>query len=159
VCDSWLTMSLIKDIGRYAGMATEAISINMRVNWRRPKEKSGAPYKWGDRKSPGSDPSWAVSDVIYRWVRSSAGEIAAIGETDRSLGASVNNYTSARPDGRAGSTKQRVFAEHQRLQEQGEHLYLEFTDGIPGYDFTSGRQRRAAEGLLVGYHKPYLPWG
>ncbi len=139
-------------------MATETISLSMQVTWRRPKGESGVPYKWGDRKNHTADPSWTRSNIIYRWVRSSTREIADIGETERTLGARVNNYTSATPTSSAGVTNKMVFAEQRRLEERGDHLYLEFTDSVPGYDLTSDRQRKAAEGLLIGHYKPYLQW-
>lgn len=140
-------------------MVTDTINITMQVTWERPKDVSGAPYRWSDRKSRTTDPSWARSGVIYRWVRSPTGEVADIGETERSLGARVNNYTSATAESGAGGTNKMVFAEQRRLERQGDHLYLEFTDNVPGYDLTSDRQRKAAEGLLIGHYRPYLQWG
>lgn len=133
-----------------------AINIGISVTWKRLRNKSGKPYQWGDAKNPATDPNWSKSNVVYRWVKNSTGEAAAIGETDRKLAERVNNYTSASPGSSAGATNKKVFNEQQRLQQNGDYLYLEFTDNVPGYNLNNSRERKLAERLLIGYHKPYL---
>ena len=137
-------------------MPTENININISITWKRLKNAKGAPYRWNDRKNSKIDPNWSKSNVIYRWVKNSTGEIAEIGETERKLTERVNNYISASPNSSAGATNKKVFGEQQRLSQNGDYLYLEFTDNVPGYNLNDNRERKLAESLLIGYYKPYL---
>ncbi len=137
-------------------MPTETININISITWDRLKNKFGELYKWGDEKSPVVDRSWSKSNVLYRWIKNSTGEIAEIGETERRLIDRVNNYISASPNSSAGATNKKVFNEQQRLQQNGDYLYLEFTNNVLGYTINENRERKLAESLLVGYYKPYL---
>ena len=132
------------------------ISINIPIAWNRLRNVSGTPYRWGDVKSSATDPNWSKSNVIYRWIKNSTGEIAEIGETERRLTDRVNNYTSASPSSSAGATNKKVFNEQQKLQKKGDYLYLEFTDNVLGYNLDKDRERRLAESLLIGYYRPYL---
>ena len=102
------------------------------------------------------DRNWSKSNVLYRWIKNSTGEIAEIGETERRLIDRVNNYISASPNSSAGATNKKVFNEQQRLQQNGDYLYLEFTNTVLGYNINDNRERNLAESLLVGYYKPYL---
>ncbi len=137
-------------------MPTETINNNITVKWERLKNSIGAPYKWGDEKASSEDTNWSKQCLIYRWVKNSTGKIAEVGETERKLMARVNNYTSASPDGGAGDTNKKVFNEQQKLSQSNDYLYLEFTDSVYGYNLVDKRERRLAEGLLIGYYKPYL---
>ena len=137
-------------------MSTEKINVNISINWMRLKNSDNKPYEWGDRKEVTIDPNWAKSHVIYRWVKNSTGEIAEIGETERRLTERINNYVSASPNSSAGATNKKVYNEQQRLSQNKDYLYLEFTDSIFGYDLNNNRDRKLAESLLIGYIKPYL---
>lgn len=137
-------------------MPREKIKIDISITWNRLKNKSGVPYKWGDEKNSAIDPNWSKSKVIYRWVKNSTGEIAEIGETERRLTERVNNYISASSNSSAGATNKKVFNEQQRLTQNNDYLYLEFTDNVPGYNLNNDRERKLAESLLIGYYKPYL---
>ena len=137
-------------------MLTQSINLNISITWTRLKNRDNKPYRWGDRKDSTIDPNWAQSNVIYRWVRNSTGEIAQIGETARRLTERINNYTSASPNGAAGYTNKRVYGEQQRLSQSEDCLYLEFTDSVSGYNLNNDKERKLAESLLIGYTKPYL---
>ena len=137
-------------------MTTQQIDIQMTVVWTRPSGPSG-PYRWGDPKNANTDPNWQKSNVIYRWIKNSTGQVAVVGETDRTLSQRVNNYISASPESQAGQTNKRVHREQQELDRAGDFLYIEFTDAVPGYDLRDKRQRRLAESLLIGVTQPYLP--
>ena len=135
-------------------MPKENININISITWKKLKNAQGAPYKLGD--TPQIDPNWSKSNVIYRWVKSSTGEIAQIGETTRQLINRVNNYINASPKSEAGTTNKKVWTEQNNLSKNGDYLYLEFTDKVPGYDLNDNRERKLAKSLLIGYYKPYL---
>lgn len=107
-------------------MPTEIINIKIVITWNRLKNTNGAPYRWGDGKNSVRDSNWSKSNVIYRWVKDSTGEIAEIGETERRLMERVNNYISASPNSAAGATNKKVFSEQQRLSQNNDYLYLEF---------------------------------
>ena len=138
---------------------TENININIPITWKRLKNAQGKPYKWGDPKNSQNkwgDPNWSKSNVIYRWVKNSTGEIAQIGETVRQLTNRVDNYIYASPKSSAGATNKKVWTEQNNLSKNDDYLYLEFTDEVPGYDLNNNRERKLAESLLIGYYKPYL---
>jgi hypothetical protein len=137
-------------------MSTQRINLNISITWARLKNGDNKPYKWGDRKDSTIDPNWTKSNVIYRWVKNSTGEIAEIGETERRLTERINNYISASPNSSAGATNKKVYNEQQRLSQNKDYLFLEFTDSVPGYNLNNDRERKFAESLLVGYTKPYL---
>jgi len=132
------------------------VNLSFSVNWRRLKNSNNEPYKWGDVKNLKIDFNWNKSHIIYRWVKNSTGEIAKIGESERSLRERVNNYISALPNSRAGATNKKVYDEQQRLSQKNDYLYLEFTEKICGYNLNDKRERKLAEGLMIGYTKPYL---
>jgi len=137
-------------------MPAERISIHITVDWTRLKNGSSEPYKWGDGKINSVDPNWSKSNVIYRWIKNSTKKIAVVGETDRTLSERVNNYISAKLGSSAGSTNKKVFEEQLKLQKNGDFLYLEFTDDVPGFNLDKRNERKFAEGLLTAYYKPYL---
>lgn len=137
-------------------MSTQNICLMISITWTRLKNSNNGVYKWGEGKDSTIDPNWAKSNVIYRWVKNSTGEIADIGETERGLKERVNNYISASPNSSAGATNKKVHAEQQRLSQNKDNLYLEFTDSVPRYNLNDRRERKLAESLLVGYTKPYL---
>jgi len=143
-------------IHREKTMPTEMIKINIPITWKRLKNTSGAPYRWGDGKSHVTDSNWSKLNVIYRWVKNSTGETAEIGETERRLTERVNNYISASPGSSAGPTNKKVFNEQQRLSQKNDYLYLEFAEDVSGYNLNDNRERKLAESLLIGYYKPYL---
>lgn len=136
-------------------MAAQSVNVSLDIDWVRLNGLTG-PYRFGDRKDTRVDPNWAKRNVIYRWVKGSTGEVAAVGETDRSLTERVDNYASGKPGSSAGSTNQKVYQEQVRLSESGDCLQLEFVDRVPGFDLTSKRERLFAEGLLIAVTKPYL---
>jgi|SRR6266568_6964601 len=136
-------------------MAAQPINVSLEVTWIRLNGVNG-PYRLGDRKDTRVDPNWAKRNVIYRWIKGSTGEVAVVGETDRSLTERVDNYASGKPGSSAGSTNQKIYQEQVRLTQDGDYLYLEFVDCVPGFDLTSKRERRFAEGLLIAVTKPYL---
>jgi hypothetical protein len=136
-------------------MKKETIELSVTLTWIRPSGPNG-PYRWGDRKDSAHDPAWKKRNVIYRWVKNSTKEIAIVGETDRSLSERTNNYISASASSKAGETNKKVHQEQMKLQNDNDHLYLEFVDSVSGYDLTDRRQRRLAESLLIGYTRPYL---
>ena len=136
-------------------MCTKEINMNFSITWKRLRNRVGELYQWGDRKERATDRNWSKSKVIYRWVKSSTGKIAKIGETERALTDRVNNYTSASKSS-AGVTNRRVFKEQQKLQKSGDYLYLEFTDEVPCFNLSKDRERKLAESLLIGHYKPYL---
>lgn len=136
-------------------MIIQQISVQTTITWTRLSAPNG-PYRWGDRKDSNVDSNWRKANVVYRWVKNSTGDIAIVGETDRTLSERVNNYISASPKSQAGQTNKKVYQEQQKLQKTGDFLYLEFTDVVPGYNLMSQRERRLAERLLIGITKPYL---
>jgi hypothetical protein len=136
-------------------MAKQTIHVALEVLWTRLNGLDG-PYQLGDRKDVRKDANWAKRNVIYRWVKASTGEIAVVGETDRSLTERADNYASGKPGSSAGSTNQKVYEEHSRLSRDGDGLFLEFTDAVSGFDLATRRERRFAEGLLVAITRPYL---
>jgi len=136
-------------------MANQQINVQITITWTRPSTPND-PYKWGDKKDSSIDPNWKKANVIYRWVKNSTGEIAIVGETNRTLSERVNNYISASPNSQAGQTNKKAFQEQQKLQKSGDFLYLEFTEVVQGYNLVSQRERRLAESLLIGIAKPYL---
>ena len=136
--------------------APQNINLNISITWTRLKNSADKPYKWGDRKDATIDSNWAKSNVIYRWVKNSTGEIAEIGETERRLTERINNYISASPNSSAGATNKKVYAEQQNLSKNMHYLYLEFTDIVPMCNLNNDRERKLAESLLIGYTKPYL---
>jgi hypothetical protein len=136
-------------------MVVQSINVSMAVNWIRLNGLE-SPYRFGDRKDARIDPNWTKRNVIYRWVKGSTGEVAVVGETDRSLTERVDNYASGKPESSAGSTNKKVYQEQAHLSQNGDCLYLEFTDFVPGFDLKSKRERRFAEGLLIAILKPYL---
>jgi len=135
---------------------TQSINLNISITWTRLKNSDSKPYKWGDRKDSAIDPNWTKPNIIYRWVKNSTGEIAEIGETERRLTERINNYISARPNSSAGKTNIKVYDEQQKVSQNKDYLYLEFTDSVLGYNLNNGRDRKLAESLLLGYTKPYL---
>lgn len=135
---------------------SERIIINISLTWNKLKNANGMTYSWGDEKDPAIDPNWLKPKVIYRWVKSSTTEIAEIGETKRELTKRVNNYISATSGSKAGATNKKVFAEQRRLSADGDSLYLEFVENVPGYNLSDNRQRKLAEHLLIGHYRPYL---
>jgi len=137
-------------------MSIQYIHLNISINWIRLKNNNNVPYRWGDRKDSKIDLNWEKSNVIYRWIKNSTGEIAVIGESERRLMERVNNYISASPNSRAGTTNKKVYDEQQRLSQNKDYLYLEFTDNVFGYNLNDKRERKLAENLLIGYSKPYL---
>ncbi len=137
-------------------MSTEKIEISLNVVWTRLKAANRSPYNWGDRKNVSIDTNWSKQNVIYRWVKNSTGEIAIVGETERRLTERVNNYISASPASSAGTTNKKVFNEQELLSRNNDFLYLEFTESVGGYDLDNNRERKLAEGLLIGFYKPYL---
>ena len=136
-------------------MALEKIKIKNSITWKRLRNRAGELYQWGDWKSKATDRNWSKSNIIYRWVNNSTGQIVVIGEAKTKLMDRVNNYTSASKSS-AGATNRRVFQEQQKLQKKSNYLYLEFTDEVPGYNLSKDRERKLAESLLIGYYKPYL---
>lgn len=136
-------------------MATQTVNVAIELVWVR-LNGLDRPYRFGDRKDVRVDPNWAKRNVIYRWVKGSTGEIAIVGEAERSLTERVDNYTSGKPGSAAGSTNRKVYEENSRLAQLEDFLYLEFLDRLPGYDLTTTRERRLAEHLLIGITKPYL---
>jgi hypothetical protein len=136
-------------------MAAQSVNVSMDIDWTRLNGLAG-PYRLGDRKDTRVDPNWAKRNVIYRWVKGSTGEVAVVGETDRSLTERVDNYASGKPGSSTGSTNQKVYQEQVRLSQNGDCLHLEFVDRVSGFDLTSKRERRFAEGLLIAVTKPYL---
>lgn len=137
-------------------MPIETINVNISITWNRLKSKFGELYKWGDEKSPAVDRNWSKSNVLYRWIKNSTGGIAEIGETERRLIDRVNSYISASPNSSAGATNKKVFNQQQGLQQNGDYLYLGFTNNVLGYNINENRERKLAESLLVSYYKPYL---
>lgn len=137
-------------------MSIQYIRLNISINWIRLKNNNNALYRWGDRKDSKIDLNWEKSNVIYRWIKNSTGEIAVIGESERRLMERVNNYISASPNSRAGTTNKKVYDEQQRLSQNKDYLYLEFTDNVFGYNLNAKRERKLAENLIIGYSKPYL---
>jgi len=137
-------------------MPVQIVNVNCAIDWHRPKNSDGAPYKWGDRKNRRVDMMWSITNVIYRWVKNSSGEIAEVGETNRTVSERVNNYISASPTGKAGGTNKKVYEEQQALQMKGDYLYLEFTDKVPTYNLSNNRERKLAEMLLIACIRPYL---
>ncbi len=137
-------------------MSIQYIHLNISIYWIRLENNNTTPYKWGDRKDLKFDLNWEKSNIIYRWVKNSTGEIAVIGESERRLMDRVNNYISASPNGRAGTTNKKVYDEQQRLSQNKDYLYLEFTDNVFGYNLNDKRERKLAENLIIGYSKPYL---
>jgi len=132
------------------------ISLQFQIEWKRPVAANGNPFNWGDDKKYSKDKSWLCRCILYGWVRNSDKKVAYIGETDRSLSDRVNNYISAQPGSEAGRTNKMVYAEQQKLHQIGDCMFLEFCDDVPGFDLNVEKQRKAAEGLLIGYYKPYL---
>lgn len=137
-------------------MSIQYIHLNISINWIGLENNNNALYRWGDRKDSKIDLNWEKSNVIYRWMKNSTGEIAVIGESERRLMERVNNYISASPNSRAGTTNKKVYDEQQRLSQNKDYLYLEFTDNVFGYNLNDKRERKLAENLLIGYSKPYL---
>ena len=136
-------------------MATQSVNISLDIDWI-PLNGLTDPYRFGDRKDVRVDPNWAKRNVIYRWVKRSTGEVAVVGETDRSLTERVDNYASGKPGSSAGSTNQKAYQEQAHLSQNNDCLHLEFVDRVPGFDLASKRERRFAEGLLIAVTKPYL---
>ena len=136
-------------------MLKQRVNLQFTINWIRPSGRAG-PYRWGDEKGATVDSNWGKANVIYRWVKDSTKETAVVGETERTISARVDNYTSAKPGHGAGSTNKKVHAEQQRLNATGDSLYLEFIDRVPGYDLNDKRERRFAEKLITGIIRPYL---
>lgn len=137
-------------------MPAEIVNVNTPIVWRRLRNANGKGYRWGDKKNPTEDANWLKSNVIYRWVKNSTGQIAEIGKTERSLTQRVNNYITASPSSSAGATNKKAFNEQHRLSQNNDFLYLEVTDNVLGYNLNDGRDRKLAESLLIGYYKPYL---
>lgn len=133
-------------------MQMQTITLNINITWNRLQ----GTYKWGDTKKHNADTNWSKSNVIYRWVKNSTGDIAYIGETDRQLSARINNYISAKPTSQAGKTNKSVWNEQNSLSRNNDYLFLEFTDTVPGYNLSNSKERRYAEKLLIGYSRPYL---
>lgn len=98
-------------------MALEKIKIKISITWKRLRNRAGELYQWGDRKSKATDRNWSKSNIIYRWVNNSTGQIVVIGEAKTKLMDRVNNYTSASKSS-AGATNRRVFQEQQKLQKK-----------------------------------------
>lgn len=137
-------------------MSIQYIHLNISINWIRLENNNSALYRWGDRKDSKIDLNWEKSNVIYRRIKNSTGEIAVIGESERRLMERVNNYISASPNSRAGTTNKKVYDEQQRLSQNKDYLYLEFTDSVFGYNLNDKIERKLVENLLIGYSKPYL---
>ncbi len=125
-------------------MPIQNVNVAFSLNWVRPNGISG-PYCFGDRKDIRFDRNWDKKNVIYRWIKASTGEVAMVGETDRSLTRRADNYCSAKPGSFAGETNRKLYAEQAQLSLIGDHLYLEFVDQVPGYNLTDKRDRRFAE--------------
>jgi hypothetical protein len=138
-------------------MKTERIRFSCDAVWRRPKARDGQPYAWGLPKLSRIDGVWAKAHLIYRWVRSSDHKVAVIGEARQTLGDRVNCYIAGKDDGKAGATNKRVWREQKRLEREGAFLYLEYLVELEGFDFTLKHERRAAEGLLTAFYRPYCP--
>lgn len=137
-------------------MKSEIIKFDVEAVWRRPKAQNGEPYHWGMAKGLKIDDAWSRKCVIYRWIRGNDDRVAVVGESERTLSARVTNYTTAKEDGKAGSTNKRVFRENQKLNSEGTFLYLEYLLALPGFNFDFKHERRAAEGLLTAFYKPYI---
>ena len=104
-------------------MVVQSINVSMAVNWIRLNGLE-SPYRFGDRKDARIDPNWTKRNVIYRWVKGSTGEVAVVGETDRSLTERVDNYASGKPESSAGSTNKKVYQEQAHLSQNGDCLYI-----------------------------------
>jgi len=137
-------------------MPIETVKLDITIEWIELKNNKGEKYIFGNGKDTLLDPNWSKNNVIYRWLKKSNGDIADIGETERALTDRVNNYTSAKPESSAGSANKKVYAEHQKLQQNNDSLCLEFTDKVIGFNLQDQRERRLAERLLHGHYKPYL---
>lgn len=137
-------------------MSIDSIKVEISIKWLTLKNNLGEPYTWGDTKNKTIDPNWSKSNVIYRWIKNSTGEIAVVGETERRITDRVNNYISARPKSYAGQTNKKVFNEQEKLSQNDDKLRLEFTANVSGYNLSNNRERKLAESLLIGYYKPYL---
>ena len=137
-------------------MKPEIIVFNVEAVWLRPKAQNGEPYHWGLAKGLDIDGAWSRQHIIYRWVRGSDNKVAVVGESERTLSQRVSNYTTAKEDGKAGITNKRVFRENQKLNLVGSFLYLEYLVELAGFNFELKHDRRAAEGLLTAFYKPYI---
>jgi len=90
-------------------MSIQNINLNMSIAWIRLKNSDNKPYKWGDRKDSTTDPNWAKSNVIYRWVKNSTGETAEIGDINRFKSSkALANYSGLIPSVRASGDSVRV---------------------------------------------------
>ena len=110
-------------------------------------------YKWRDRKSTEYDPVWGKKCLIYRWVNGAKNEVVVVGQTGSTLSQRVNLYTSGGSQ-HAGATNRKINKQAEKMKAQGDFVYLEYTDSVPGFDLNNRRQRLLAESLLIGMWRP-----
>lgn len=142
-------------------MPKEKVSIKFAIEWKRPKNAKGEPFKWGDTKNQRIDESWSLKYVIYRWVRHSDGAIAYIGETQLPLFRRINRYHSAKSHNAGqGWANYKVYCEQRKLTRKKDYLYLEYCNDTSGFFANSLFNRPMLlilfEVLLIKYYKPYL---
>jgi len=142
-------------------MPKEKISIKFELEWKRPKNANGEPFKWGDAKSTKIDESWSYCYLIYRWVRQSDGAIAYIGETQNPLIQRVNRYQKAKTHGAGqGYANYKVYCEQKKLARKKDFLFIEYcndpSEFFAGGLFNNPMLLMLFEVLLIKYYKPYL---
>jgi hypothetical protein len=136
-------------------MPIEKVSMKFKIEWKRPQNAKGEPFKWGDPKSCRVDKSWSSSYLIYRWIRESDRAVAYIGQTEKPLKFRVNRYHNAKShDAGMGWANYVVYSEQKKLARKKDWLFIEFCDDIPGFNLME--ELSLAEMILIRYYKPYL---
>jgi hypothetical protein len=131
----------------------QSYNVSIAVNWVRPACGNNRPYHWGAKIPGRRDIIWGQKNLIYRWVRNSSKVVAYVGKSQIPLCDRIKQYIKPGPSQR---TNQRVYAEQQRLAPNGDFLYLEYTDLVPGYNLSIKRELLWAESLLISLARPYL---